>query len=210
MIALFGYEVRLVSGGTPPYSLRLIDGTSPAGMVLRTDGYLAGMPRAPGTFAFRVRAADSAGATAEASFRANVSPSNVNGAPREQARLNTARATITPGAVDRSVTSKTLRATICSRSWVARRTPSRGYMAKARFAAMRRYNFDEGAYVADHLIPIELGGAAKSPRNIWPESANRAREADQLEHRLNRAVCAGAMTLRSAQRRIVQTKRVSG
>ena len=61
----------------------------------------------------------------------------------------------------------------------------------------------EGCEV-DHLISLELGGA-NDVRNLWPEPYGQhpgAHEKDQLENRLHRLVCAGALTLHEAQRRI--------
>ena len=54
----------------------------------------------------------------------------------------------------------------------------------------------------DHLISLELGGS-NAIRNLWPEPyAGRwgARTKDVLENRLHDLVCAGRLSLRSAQR----------
>jgi len=55
----------------------------------------------------------------------------------------------------------------------------------------------------DHLTSLELGGS-NDPKNLWPESYDRAREwnahvKDQLENELHRMVCDGEMTLEDAQ-----------
>jgi hypothetical protein len=57
------------------------------------------------------------------------------------------------------------------------------------------------AHEVDHLISLELGGS-NSIRNLWPEPyAGRwgARTKDVLENRLHDLVCAGALSLASAQ-----------
>jgi hypothetical protein len=57
----------------------------------------------------------------------------------------------------------------------------------------------------DHLIPLELGGAPRSIRNLWPESAAGAwgyHSKDRLENRLKRLVCDHVLALRAAQRAI--------
>jgi hypothetical protein len=36
-------------------------------------------------------------------------------------------------------------------------------------------------YEEDHLIPLELGGAAHNPKNLWPEPRTQARISDPLE-----------------------------
>lgn len=60
---------------------------------------------------------------------------------------------------------------------------------------------EHAKYEFDHLIPRELGGA-DDERNLWPQpwdGPTGARAKDRLENRLHRAVCAGELTLDSAQ-----------
>ena len=66
-------------------------------------------------------------------------------------------------------------------------------------------------YEEDHLIPLELGGAPRSAKNLWPEPLTAALSdgvsvgadvKDRLEDDLNRKVCAGAMTLAAARQAI--------
>jgi hypothetical protein len=49
------------SGGTAPYAFALTAGALPAGMTFAADGTISGTPTASGSFAFMVRATDSAG-----------------------------------------------------------------------------------------------------------------------------------------------------
>ena len=56
----------------------------------------------------------------------------------------------------------------------------------------------------DHLVPLELGGAANDPGNLWPEPDYATRAGFYLnpEDHLSgadRLVCSGRMTLHSAQ-----------
>jgi hypothetical protein len=59
----------------------------------------------------------------------------------------------------------------------------------------------------DHIISLELGGS-NDPRNLYPERATFADGSpgyhvkDKLENATHRAVCAGTISLRAAQRRI--------
>jgi hypothetical protein len=59
----------------------------------------------------------------------------------------------------------------------------------------------------DHIISLELGGS-NDPTNLYPERATFADGApgfhikDKLENAAHRAVCAGTISLRSAQRQI--------
>lgn len=69
----------------------------------------------------------------------------------------------------------------------------------------RRYglSYPQTAYALDFLVPLALGGAAV-PSNIWPMSTSRAsyQEKQQLNVRLRTQVCAGAISLSSAQHQI--------
>ena len=61
-------------------------------------------------------------------------------------------------------------------------------------------------YELDHLIPLGLGGAAADPRNLWPEpefGPDGASEKNDLAGELNQAVCAGDISLASAQRELL-------
>ena len=57
-------------------------------------------------------------------------------------------------------------------------------------------------YEEDHLIPLELGGAPRSERNLWPEPRRGqwgAAVKDRLENRLHVLVCSGKVDLATAQ-----------
>ena len=65
-------------------------------------------------------------------------------------------------------------------------------------------------YELDHLIALEIGGNPEDPRNLWMEPWERrgtrpapagegAESKDAVENRLHREVCAGALTLATAQ-----------
>lgn len=57
---------------------------------------------------------------------------------------------------------------------------------------------------ADHLVPLELGGA-DDVRNLWPQPYTPrpgAHEKDAVEDHLHALVCAGKMDLAEAQRAI--------
>jgi len=50
----------VVQGGTPPYSLTVVDGKLPAGMELSDNGELAGVPATPGVYRFTLAVRDAA------------------------------------------------------------------------------------------------------------------------------------------------------
>jgi hypothetical protein len=69
----------------------------------------------------------------------------------------------------------------------------------------RRLPGSAADYEEDHFIPLELGGHPTDPRNLWPQPIEQAKRKDRLELSLNRAVCAGRMTLGAAQHKIVES-----
>jgi hypothetical protein len=66
------------------------------------------------------------------------------------------------------------------------------------------------SYEEDHLIPLELGGAPRNPKNLWPEPRSESRHSDPLETTLKRKVCAGTLSLAAARRGIIAYKRTNG
>jgi hypothetical protein len=48
-------------------------------------------------------------------------------------------------------------------------------------------------------VSLELGGARNDPRNLWPEPGASPNPKDGLENHLHAQVCAGRMTLATAQ-----------
>lgn len=115
----------------------------------------------------------------------------------------------TPGATNPDITQATIDTTICRPGWSTRsiRPPSsytnelkRQQLADPRYTDKAPANYEE-----DHLIPLELGGAPRDPRNLWPETYDGpcgALVKDKLENRLHELVCNGTLTLAEAQRAI--------
>lgn len=68
------------------------------------------------------------------------------------------------------------------------------------------YPQSPGAYEADHLIPLELGGN-NDIANLFPEAAEPTpgfHEKDLVENYLNHEVCAGRVSLPAAQEQIAK------
>jgi hypothetical protein len=58
---------------------------------------------------------------------------------------------------------------------------------------------------------LELGGAPRSKKNLWPEPWSQARRDDNgIEARLHRQVCNRALTLRKARLQEVPYKHAHG
>jgi hypothetical protein len=114
----------------------------------------------------------------------------------------------TPGAADPAVTQQNIRQTICVSGYTRTVRPPTSYTNPLKIEQMRAYGFTGSPrdYEEDHLIPLELGGAPRDPRNLWPEPrasiGGRAESKDQIENALHADVCAGRMLLADAQQRI--------
>lgn len=144
-------------------------------------------------------------------------PSNVlptTSEPAGSPRPGLPDARITPGAVNPAVTGETLATTICMPGWTATVRPPSSYTSALKVAQILEYGYEDrdlSHYQEDHLVPLELGGAPRDPRNLWPQpnvaamadgTAIGADEKDDLEDELKRRVCSGGMDLREAQRAI--------
>jgi hypothetical protein len=80
--------------------------------------------------------------------------------------------------------------------------PPERITAKEKLASMAAYG-DSGSpsdFEYDHLVSLELGGAANDPRNLWPEPGGSPNPKDSVENALHRLVCSGQMPLARAQK----------
>ncbi len=122
--------------------------------------------------------------------------------------------TLTPGALNPAVTQATIKQTICVSGWTATVRPPATYTTGLKRTQLVAYGFADRTlshYEEDHLISLELGGSPRSPSNLWPEPhsvllANGTQVGsfakDAFETYLKRQVCAGHMSLATAQHRI--------
>jgi hypothetical protein len=113
------------------------------------------------------------------------------------------------GAVDPAVTQDNVLSTICTRGYTTRVRPPVSYTDPIKRDLVRRYGLSGplSAYELDHLVPLEIGGAPRSVRNLWPEPRDQrpgAAEKDHLENRLHDQVCQGGIALADAQRMFEQ------
>jgi hypothetical protein len=120
--------------------------------------------------------------------------------------------TRTPGAVDPAVRQATIRKTICKPGWANSVRPPKSHAEALKRRQLKEFGYFDrrpGDYEEDHLIPLELGGAPKDPRNLWPEPHDPlggwgSVRKDILERRLNRLVCAGHLPLDKARQAIAR------
>lgn len=115
---------------------------------------------------------------------------------------------LTPGATDPAVTQANIQSTICVKGYTRRIRPPASYTNRLKKRQIREYDYADinpRHYEEDHLIPLEIGGNPRDPRNLWPEprrSVWNAKEKDRLENLLHREVCDGEIPLRTAQSEI--------
>lgn len=117
----------------------------------------------------------------------------------------------TPGALNPAVTQATIGSTVCRSGYTSTIRPSETITEPEKIASLRAYGDPDNpsAYEYDHLVSLELGGAANDPRNLWPEPQGSPNPKDSLENRLKADVCNGAISLASAQR-LIATNWISG
>ena len=108
----------------------------------------------------------------------------------------------TPGALNPAVAQATIRTTICRPGYSSTVRPSTSVTRPEKLASIRAYSLHQAAesYEYDHLISLELGGAANDRRNLWPENGASPNLKDKVENYLHARVCDGRMSLASAQR----------
>jgi hypothetical protein len=121
---------------------------------------------------------------------------------------------LTPGALNPAVTQATISSTICVSGWTATIRPPSSYTTGLKIEQMAEYGYTDrstASYEEDHLISLELGGAPTDPRNLWPEPytasladgrSTGAHVKDGYETTLKKAVCAGTVSLATAQSEI--------
>ncbi|MBV8456445.1 MAG: hypothetical protein JO122_07495 [Acetobacteraceae bacterium] len=114
---------------------------------------------------------------------------------------------LTPGAINPSVTQQNISSTICERGWTATIRPPEPYTEKLKREQIAAYGYRDHRlrdYEEDHLVPLGLGGAPSDPRNLWPEPHLGPNEwgsyaKDRLEARLSELVCDGTLPLETAR-----------
>jgi hypothetical protein len=198
-----GYVSTTLAGGILPPGVKLVNGAQ-----------MWGTPTTPGTYSFTIAASQDFGrqgiATSRHDYTVVIDPYRDGSSPIPT--LTLPDLSRTPGAVNRAVTQRTIQSTICVSGWVARVRPPASYTNRLKTEQMKQYG-ETGrptAYEEDFLIPLELGGAPRSPKNLWPEPHSQSKRSNAFEISLKRRVCNGKLTLATARRGIVAFKRTHG
>jgi hypothetical protein len=116
----------------------------------------------------------------------------------------------TPGALNQSVTQASIGSTICKRGWTATVRPPTSYTEPLKIRQIAQYGYADtrvSDYEEDHFLPLELGGSPTSPLNLWPEphagGTIGSAAKDRVENAARAAVCAGRVTLATAQHQML-------
>ncbi|MCX5387510.1 hypothetical protein [Streptomyces sp. NBC_00083] len=115
-----------------------------------------------------------------------------------------------PGAFNPDVTQATIGSTICVSGWTSTVRPPTSYTNPLKVQQIAAYGYSDTStadYEEDHLVPLELGGAPRDPKNLWPEprystGGKTAGNKDTVENRLKTAVCNGQVPLDDARHAI--------
>jgi len=120
----------------------------------------------------------------------------------------------TPGAFDSHVTQANIHSTVCVSGYTRSVRPPVSYTEPLKRKLLASYGYYAGhslsAYELDHRVPLELGGAPRSVKNLWPEAhagAHGSFKKDAVENRLHRDVCERRTTLAGARRAILRWPR---
>lgn len=113
----------------------------------------------------------------------------------------------TPGASDPKVTQSNIKDTICKSGYTKTVRPPVSVTDKIKRGVMKSYGFTDSPrnYELDHLIPLEIGGAPRDVKNLWPEPSytkTNFHDKDKFENYLHDQVCSGNMKLEDAQKAI--------
>ena len=112
---------------------------------------------------------------------------------------------LTPGAINPSVTQENIQATVCVRGYTKTIRPPAHYTNKLKKRQISQYGYTDRNpkhYEEDHLIALSIGGAPHDPLNLWPEPRKSewdAKKKDRLEFVLYKMVCANEISLAEAQ-----------
>jgi hypothetical protein len=118
----------------------------------------------------------------------------------------------TPGALNPKVRRSTIKKTICKGGWTKTIRPPVAFTNALKIKQMVLYEETglPSKYEEDHFIPLELGGAPRNPKNLWPEPRSQSKLSDPLENKLKRKVCKGLLSLAKARAAIRLFKNTQG
>jgi hypothetical protein len=121
--------------------------------------------------------------------------------------------THTPGVRYSQVTQATIGKTVCVNGWTKTIRPPASYTNALKRAQLAEWHYADqnpSHYEEDHLISLELGGAPRAKKNLWPEPHSQSAKSDPRENVWHKQLCAGKLTLGQAQKIELAYKRAHG
>ncbi len=115
---------------------------------------------------------------------------------------------LTPGAIDATITQSNIQTTICVRGYTKTVRPPVYFTNSLKKKQIQDYGYADinpTHYEEDHLIPLSIGGNPSNPSNLWPQprlSEWNAQKKDILEFKLYKLVCEGILPLDDARHQI--------
>jgi hypothetical protein len=110
----------------------------------------------------------------------------------------------TPGVTNTAVTQANIGSTICAKGWTATVRPPASYTTNLKRRQMAALGLAGplSVYEMDHRVPLEIAGAPRDERNLWPEPWNGptgAHAKDAIEDKVHADICSGRLTLAQGQ-----------
>jgi hypothetical protein len=95
---------------------------------------------------------------------------------------------------------------LCSPGYTKTVRPPASYTDDLKRRQLAQFGYadrDPSHYEEDHLVPLELAGAPRDERNLWPQPWPEARQKDREENNLHAGVCSHRLSLADAQRQML-------
>ena len=110
----------------------------------------------------------------------------------------------TPGALNTDVKQSNIQQTVCTKNWTDTVRPGVSFTNKLKKKQMLAGGLPKtmADYEEDHRVPLCAGGHPKNERNLWPQPRFgqwTAKDKDQLELSVCRALCKGKIKLKAAR-----------
>ena len=119
--------------------------------------------------------------------------------------------TCTPGAVDPDVTQENYLVLVCAPGYADKVRPAAQYLEDLKLRQMKWYRLTQSPEEIEmsYVVPLELGGAPRDPRNLWPAPKTNAYKEiiPAILATIRRRACSAEITLAEAQIRIANATR---
>ncbi|MDQ1356865.1 MAG: hypothetical protein QOG44_1238 [Acidimicrobiaceae bacterium] len=134
-------------------------------------------------------------------------------APTTTAPTTTTTAGVPADMLNPAVTPATIATTICVSGYTTTIRPPVSFTDRLKVHQIMTYGYADRQvrdYEEDHVIALEIGGAAAATVNLFPEPHAFSIPDDTLENSLHSGVCTGRLGLAEAQRQMLAAKVAHG